>query len=724
MNLNQFKKVFTSYLKGNSYSEIEKSTDVPKSTVQRWIQEFKDGDIGMYKETLPYIEELTDIGKFMRENGLELADIKGAAVMASIIKSTGVKMDTLIEIGKSLKSVNAPEVVNEVAWTIVNIIGNGIKPSELQQKIDEMQKEKSEKVADLAMIDKNIEDRAEAERKAEEKVRKKNEDLLTLQKNLAEAKKELESVRVETEQKREIIENAEKVNGFIQKNDIDLNQLNQFYSMARKYNFDIERISSIIGLESFGLSIDTETHEISDILESLDSLYKKGWNYRVLKQLDLVTENTNIRPGDAVDDLLRYYKERDFMKNSLDALKKEEEELAKSIESKTSDYYKLKKEYDHTVEERDNAQKQKDSLETEISNLEADERLVRNGITSIEQIDSLINTKRSQVKDIQNEIQKYEILKERMAREIEDDRSKIESAQQFFELMKFGTPGTVRDLKNEIEKALDKEDRNFNINNVTDRNKWAREAAMKLLFEIAGDGVAGVRYYNLGHLRIIEGEEYEDLISYRNRLNEIDHKDDEIKSEMNEMSKDISTFISDVIEGRVKATQEVDRLIVRVTEREIRKQLETELEAAESYQSVMSKISHDFNLPTILLQGSDRDTKRPVAGFVYPADFAEALKSGDYVKIMNGTGGSNYIHLCTAMRQVFLTRFNYNFYKSVQEAFTPAKINIVRQETNPIVSNKQDEKSEQQSTHTKTGIHGGVLNRDDKKKNEEKREGN
>ena len=723
MNLNQFKKVFTLYLKSDSYSEIEKSTGIPKSTVQRWIQEFKDGDIGMYKDTLPYIDELTEVAKFMRENGLELADIKSAAVIASIIKSIGIQMDTLIEIGKSLKSVNAPEVVSEVAWTIVNLIGNGTKPSELQQKIDEMQKEKSEKVADLAMIDKNIEDKTEAERKAEEKVRKKSEDLLTLQKNLAEAKKELESVRGETEQKREIIDNAEKVNGFIQKNDIDLNQLNQFYSMARKHNFDIERISSIIGLESFGLSIDTETHEISDILESLDSLHKKGWNYRVLKQLDLVTENTNIRPGDAVDDLLRYYKERDFMKNSLDALKREEEELAKSIESKTSEYDKLKKEYDHTVEERDNAQRQKDSLETEISKLMSDERLVRSGITSTEQIDSLIDTKRSQVKDIQNEIQKYAILKERMEREIEDERNKIESAQQFFELMKFGTPGTVRDLKNEIEGALDKEDGNFNINNVTDRNRSAREAAMKLLFEIAGDGVAGINYHNLGKLRIINGEEYEDLISYRNRLNEINHKDDEINSELNEISKDISTFISDVIEEKVKPTQEVDRLIVRVTEREIRKQLKTELEAAESYQSVMSKISHDFNLPTILLQGSDRDTKRPVAGFVYPADFAEALKSGDYVKIMNGTGGSNYIHLCTAMRQIFLTRFNSVFYRSVQETFKPAKITAIRRDTNPIVSNKQDEKPEQQFTHTKTGIHGGVLNKDEKK-NEEKREGN
>ncbi len=90
---------------------------------------------------------------------------------------------------------------------------------------------------------------------------------------------------------------------------------------------------------------------------------------------------------------------------------------------------------------------------------------------------------------------------------------------------------------------------------------------------------------------------------------------------------------------------------------------------------------------------------------------------------MNGTGGSNYIHLCTAMRQMFSNKFNSIFYKSVQETLTPAKITAIRRDRNSIASNKQDEKPERQSTHTKIRIHGGVLNRDDKK-NEDKREGN
>ena len=82
-----------------------------KNNVHRWIQELKNSEIGTWKETLPYIDELADIGKFMHENGLKLAEIKGAAVIASIVKSTGVQTDTLIEIGNSLKNVKAPEVV-------------------------------------------------------------------------------------------------------------------------------------------------------------------------------------------------------------------------------------------------------------------------------------------------------------------------------------------------------------------------------------------------------------------------------------------------------------------------------------------------------------------------------------------------------------------------------------------------------------------------------------
>lgn len=321
--------------KGYSYGEIEKSTGVPKSMVQRWIEDFRNGGIGIYKDMLPYVDELATVGKFMRENGLELADIKSSAVITSVVKSVGIGIDELINIGKALKDVNAPEVIGEISWTVTNLIGKGMKPSELQQKIEDMQKEKDRKGEELAQIDKSIEAQTEAERKSEEKVRKMNEDLITVQKSLAEIRKELESVRSESEKRKDIVENAEKIDKFIQKNDIDLVQLNQFYSKPRKYDFDIKRISSLRDLEDFGLDDDTGTHEISDIVKSLDDLYQKGWNFQVLRQLDMVTKDTGIRPKDAVVDLLSYYKERKFIQNSLDALKKKELELKEILTSKT-----------------------------------------------------------------------------------------------------------------------------------------------------------------------------------------------------------------------------------------------------------------------------------------------------------------------------------------------------------------------------------------------------
>ncbi|MCL4348414.1 MAG: hypothetical protein M1159_04875 [Candidatus Thermoplasmatota archaeon] len=170
---------------------------------------------------------------------------------------------------------------------------------------------------------------------------KKNEELCTAKKNLEEIKRELGSIIKVKEGTKSLIENAKKIERFIQKNDIDFDQLGQFYSKARKHNLDIKRICSLRDLEDFGLDSETDTNEIFDILKSLDSLYKKGWDHRVLRHLDMVTENTNVRPADAVDDLLRYYKETEYFENSLNSLREEEKELRESVASKSREYAKL-----------------------------------------------------------------------------------------------------------------------------------------------------------------------------------------------------------------------------------------------------------------------------------------------------------------------------------------------------------------------------------------------
>ena len=78
-------------------------------------------------------------------------------------------------------------------------------------------------------------------------------------------------------------------------------------------------------------------------------------------------------------------------------------------------------------------------------------------------------------------------------------------------------------------------------------------------------------------------------------------------------------------------------------------QLKEEFEDAKIHDQAISKMYHHFGIQRILLKGLDRDSGLPVAGVVYPADFADALKTGDHVKITNGTGGTNHIDLCTVM---------------------------------------------------------------------------
>lgn len=723
MDLKQFGKVYTLYLKGYSYSEIEKSAGVPKSTVQRWIQDFKNGDIGMYRDTLPYIEELASVGKFMRESGIELPDIKSAAVVGSIVKSLGIGINDLIGIGNALKDINNPEIVREVSWTLTNLMEKGLKPSELQENINSMNKEMEEKQEELARINARIEDHRKAEQEEKERVIKMNEELSTAKKNLEEIKMELDSIIKEKEGTKSLIENAKRIERFIQKNDIDLDQLGQFYSKARKHNLDIKRICSLRDMEDFGLDSETDTNEISDIVKSLDSLYKKGWDHKVLRHLDMVTENTNVRPADAVDDLLRYYKETEYFENSLSSLREEEKELREGVASKSREYAKLEDHCSRITIEAEEARKQKESLENEISALIQTKIFAENGITDISQISSKITEKRVELNRILYQIKTAEESLIGIRNETEIEKLKVKAAQEFYDLMKFGTPDTVGSLKYSIERALDSEDGNMNQKSATERYRYARETAIKLLLEIAGDGIGGIKYFNTSKLRFIDGKEFDDLVSCRNRINEIQAKENEIRHDLNEINENILKFISDIVAGRSKPTPEVDMLIVRITESVIRDQLKRETEDAESYKSLLLELRGSFNLSAVTVKGWDRESKIPVAGLIYPADFASALQSGDYIKITNGSGGINYIDLCTVMRQILLYKFNYNFFKHVQDEMFPGKVKIVRSSVARDVPNKQDENGESQQLSRQHRLYWGTISGKNDKGDQDKKLG-
>ena len=138
----------------------------------------------------------------------------------------------------------------------------------------------------------------------------------------------------------------------------------------------------------------------------------------------------------------------------------------------------------------------------------------------------------------------------------------------------------------------------------------------------------------------------------------------------------------------------------------------------------MSEFLSNLDIQRILIKELDRNSGLPVAGIVYPADFAEALKTGDHVKITNGTGGTNHIDLCAAMRQILLSRFNHDFYRLVQEGLTPGRMTDVRGGILAVVPGKQDEKTQQQFTHSESMVKGVIPEKKDDRKDKEDKEGN
>ena len=118
----------------------------------------------------------------------------------------------------------------------------------------------------------------------------------------------------------------------------------------------------------------------------------------------------------------------------------------------------------------------------------------------------------------------------------------------------------------------------------------------------------------------------------------------------------------------------------------------------------MSEFLNNLDIQRILIKELDRNSGLPVAGIVYPADLADALKTGVHVMIINETVGTNTIVLCTAMRQIFLSRFNHDFHRLVQEGLNLGRMTDVRGGI-LVVPGKQDEKKQQQFTRSQSKIH-------------------
>lgn len=172
----------------------------------------------------------------------------------------------------------------------------------------------------------------------------------------------------------------------------------------------------------------------------------------------------------------------------------------------------------------------------------------------------------------------------------------------------------------------------------------------------------------------------------------------------------------------MKPDPEVERLIVGVTEKVISNKLEKEFEDAETYKSVIEQRYGSSDFSVITVKGWDKDSKLPVAGVVYPADFASALKTGKYVKITNLSGETSFIDFCVAMRQIFLYRFDPSFYKKVLEAIPLGKITAVRPPVTIVSPNKQDERKKLQNPQGYE-LHGGIMPKKSDQRDEEKKDG-
>ena len=95
MDIPTLRKVIELYLRGFGYQEISKRTGIARSTVQDTVNRWREGQTGIFDQTLRYVDDITEIASCMRLNGTWIEDSKMSFQNASVLSGLNIDLQEL-----------------------------------------------------------------------------------------------------------------------------------------------------------------------------------------------------------------------------------------------------------------------------------------------------------------------------------------------------------------------------------------------------------------------------------------------------------------------------------------------------------------------------------------------------------------------------------------------------------------------------------------------------
>ncbi|MFG1520245.1 MAG: helix-turn-helix domain-containing protein, partial [Thermoplasmataceae archaeon] len=187
MDIPRLRKVIELYLSGYGYAEISKRTDIARSTVQDAVNNWKSGNTGIFGEAMGYVDEITEIARYMRQSGIRIEDLKMPFLNASVLRGLNIDLQELYSFYDTVRGYG-PDVVSSMARTVIDLQSHGTDPADMVRKLESLGSE----IGDLEnRKDQLAQDVSSAEEAMKEKIGAKE----SLEKEISEMRSILSSLK-------------------------------------------------------------------------------------------------------------------------------------------------------------------------------------------------------------------------------------------------------------------------------------------------------------------------------------------------------------------------------------------------------------------------------------------------------------------------------------------------------------------------------------------------
>ena len=241
MDIPTLRKVIELYLRGFGYQEISKRTGIARSTVQDAVARWRSGNTGIFGEAVSYVDEITEIARCLRENGIRLEDIKMPILSASVLKSLNVDLEDLYSFYDTVKDYG-PDVVRALAKTVIELQSHGLDPAGMVRKLESLGNEISDlenRKGQLEQEVSSIEAVLSDKNRAKESLEKEVSDLRTVSANLAKQKKDMTD---QIKRNRDRIAKSDRFWSAAEAMGIDPVRVTEFMETARSMGYDAKTI--------------------------------------------------------------------------------------------------------------------------------------------------------------------------------------------------------------------------------------------------------------------------------------------------------------------------------------------------------------------------------------------------------------------------------------------------------------------------------------------------